>query len=274
LKAELKMKFALGLVACIAIVFSFVTSPDKQPHASVDSESIKVMAEFASAVSQLQYAVSSQQDDMQKQMNARFESLAKELPAQFTAIAAKAEDERPPAPKSMVAMPDSDEVWKAIRDLEESRDELAAKVSQLDAARNATKSSYPAASASGGGGSSGTYAAKPAATTGTYRARWTNHDGLSERDHGIIMHGLDPNMSDEEMAMARDAYHDTYGPGHNVATSVNVNWSRPQATRSRTTSVQSPYTSSCPGGVCPTSRSTTVQSSGGLLGFGILGRRR
>jgi len=72
-------------------------------------------------------------------------------------------------------------------------------------------------------------------------------------------------MTTSQIAMLRDADHDTFGGSHPPA----------MRSRSRTTTVMA--ASDCPGGVCPTSSVTTsrtVQSRGGLLGFGILGRRR
>lgn len=103
-----------------------------------------------------------------------------------------------------------------------------------------------------------------------YQARWKNYDGLSFRQHAEIMHGIDTTgLTDAQVARMRDHDHDTYGGGH------------PPAMRSRSTTTQAvQYSNSgCPGGVCPSnassvSRTTTVQSRGGLFGFGILGRKR
>lgn len=108
-----------------------------------------------------------------------------------------------------------------------------------------------------------------------YQARWKNYDGLSFRQHAEIMHGINTaGMSDSQVARLRDHDHDTFGGGH------------PPAMRARTHSytqvAAQQQQNGCPDGKCPypssramtVQRSTTVQSRGGLLGFGILGRRR
>lgn len=95
----------------------------------------------------------------------------------------------------------------------------------------------------------------------SYTPRWQNYDGLSFRQHAEQMHGINTaGLSDAEVGRMRDHDHDTYGGGH------------PAAMRQRTVQY-STGSSNCPGGVCPT-RTTTVQSRGGVFGFGILGRRR
>lgn len=95
----------------------------------------------------------------------------------------------------------------------------------------------------------------------SYTPRWRNYDGRSLRDHAIEVHGFDSSWSDADLAAAHDAWHDTNGGDP------------PTALRSKSV-VMSRSTSNCPGGVCPTtSRARVVQSRGGLLGFGILGRR-
>jgi thiol-disulfide isomerase/thioredoxin len=72
----------------------------------------------------------------------------------------------------------------------------------------------------------------------TYRARWTNYDGLSREDHARVMHGLNTaGMSADAIARRLDADHDRYGPGHPMAAASG----------------------GCPGGSCPTgSRSRGV----------------
>jgi hypothetical protein len=175
-------------------------------------------------------------------------------------------------PAAVLPVPDSDELWHAISALEgrvarlEARPECPCPIERPKA--------QPVS--------------KATVTKAPYKARWVNHDGLSFRDHGIIVHGLSPSLSDEEMASQRDAYHDQYGGGHSHVGSPVVS-SCPggvcpvnTVNVSRTASSPSGYTgvtvqrsvSSCPGGVCPASRTTTAQRSGGLFGFGLLGRRR
>lgn len=181
-------------------------------------------------------------------------------------------------PAAVLPVPDSDELWHAISALEE-------RVAELES-RPACPCPVEQPKAQP--------VAKAAVTKAPYKARWVNHDGLSFRDHGIMVHGLSPSLSDEEMASQRDAYHDQYGGGHSHVGSPAVAVQRTVSNCpggvcpvntvnvSRTASSQAGYTgvtvqrsvSNCPGGVCPTSRTTTVQRSGGLFGFGLLGRRR
>lgn len=91
--------------------------------------------------------------------------------------------------------------------------------------------------------------------------RWRNYDGLTPRAHAVEVHGFDSSLSDKQLAALHDAWHDANGGDP------------PAAMRSRSVSVAR-ASNDCPGGVCPVrSRSTVVSSRGGLLGFGVLGRR-
>lgn len=101
-----------------------------------------------------------------------------------------------------------------------------------------------------------------------YTARWQNYDGLTFRQHAEQMHGINTaGMSDSEVGRLRDQDHDMYGGGH------------PAAMRARTVNKYVEVSSSgepCPNGWCPPRNSQlgTVNTRGGLFGFGILGRRR
>lgn len=193
-----------------------------------------------------------------------------------------------------------------VEQLEKQLSELKARVEVLELTRaTATKaptSTTPTASAaaatssygmitsmvptaSGGstgsvksGGSTGmvrsSYGSNGTATTGTtrvvestYAPRWKNHDGLSRAEHAAVYHGLNTaGMTQAQINAQLDADHDRHGPMHD-----GILASR---TRSVTRSTYSPpatATSNCPGGVCPTGPSASTR--GGLLGFGILGRR-
>lgn len=109
----------------------------------------------------------------------------------------------------------------------------------------------------------------PAAVS--YSPRWSNNDGLPLDVHAIQVHGFSPSLSSTELARQHDAWHDANGGDPPTSRS-----------RSRTVTYSSPVTysgtmSNCPGGVCPApsvTRTRNVQSSGGLFGFGVLGRRR
>ncbi len=176
-------------------------------------------------------------------------------------------------PEAILPVPDSDEIWSAIAELEASQKKLTGRVAQLEAAKKVAAVvpavNYPAVSspAAKSGGSTGGY-------TQSYSPRWQSNDGRTLRQHAIEIHGFDPSLSDAQLAQMHDAYHDEHGGMPPRIAPRYVPQYQP-ATISRSRSVQySAGTSSCPGGVCPTSRSVQVHSSGGVFGFGIVGRRR
>ena len=155
----------------------------------------------------------------------------------------------------ILPVPDVSQIWTAIESLEQRVERLE---KQTTAPTPVVVAKAPVV-----------VKATPVVTS-SYTARWHSNDGRSPRQHAIEVHGFDPNLSDAQLATQHDAYHDTFG---GASLTARVTWSAPPAMRTRTTTVQSPFVSSCPGGVCPVNRSTTVQSSGGVFGFGILGRR-
>jgi hypothetical protein len=90
-------------------------------------------------------------------------------------------------------------------------------------------------------------------TTSSYKPRWQNYDGKSRMQHAVEDHGIDIRGKSESQVLAEmDAYHDRYGAGHPVKSSIPI----------RSTALNS----SCPGGVCPTgpsSRGQVRSNSGG-----------
>lgn len=163
---------------------------------------------------------------------------------------------------AVLPVPDSSQIWTAIESLEQRVDRLekqsVAKVAAVTVAAPVrvaqTVSNCP-------NGVCPIPARTVTRSVSSYSPRWQNHDGQSLRDHAIREHGFSSNLSDAQLFQMHDAYHDQYGGAS-------------PAMRSRSVTVQSPYVSSCPGGQCPTSRSVSVQSSGGVFGFGVFGRRR
>lgn len=281
------MKFAIGLMACIAIAFTFVTSPQSQPKASYESSaSVEAMSALSDAVRELQYQLSSDRDSIEKQMNARFTAMATSQ-AKLTSTA-------------LEAMPDSDELWTAVKALEAKQAELEAKVAQLEALKTSSAVKATSGGSTGGGstggGSAGGYTqivqgTQSTQTTGSYSPRWTNSDGRSLRDHMIDEHGFDPSLTTAQMVAMHDAYHDQYGPASpNLGartSNVAVQLASPTSgmTGRTVTRTRSNVTNDCPGGSCPVtsggfsgssgmSRSVNVQSRGGLLGRGIIRFRR
>lgn len=159
--------------------------------------------------------------------------------------------EAPPAPT-----PDSDELWSAIRTLENKQAELQNRVAVLESARKTQITTPPVQI------TRPAPVIKPQApvVSGNYSPRWHNYDGRTARQHAIEVHGFDPGLSDAQLARQHDAYHDRYGGDP------------PTAARSRP-AVVAPQVSNCPGGVCPMPRTTATQSRGGVFGFGVFRRR-
>ncbi len=227
----------LGIVAAIAIAFIVFTSPEREaviahtPQAPDVEQDDSQLRELTSAIGDLQQSVDQRLSDVET----RFTSL-----------------EAPAAPAF------DDARLAALED----------RVTQLEetvATYEPKTSSTPQVSSGGSSGGS-SVAPKPLPSVVEYSPRWQNHDGLSFEEHARVMHGVDTTgMSASQIAMLRDADHDTFGGGHPPA----------MRARSRTTTFTA-ASGDCPGGVCPmtTTRSRTVTSRGGLLGFGVLGRRR
>ena len=171
-----------------------------------------------------------------------------QVPGQTDSLPLPSASATPPA--TILPVPDSDELWLAVHSLED----------RVEVLESRPECPCPAVSVVE------PVKAGPVVHSQSYTARWSSNDGRTLRQHAIDVHGMDPSLSDAEMARQHDAYHDRFGgmPPRIL----------PPASRVRTTTVQSPYVSSCPGGVCPVNRTTTVQSSGGAFGFGIFGGRR
>lgn len=189
-----------------------------------------------------------------------------------------------------------------LADLQRQIDDLKAKVASLECLPSRTSSAAAAASSygsasspvvvsSGGstgsvksGGSTGSVVRSSYGSTGStnsmvrmdwqpvvqsesYSPRWQNHDGLSRAEHAAVHHGLNTaGMTQAQINATLDSDHDRFGPLHDGILSSR--------TRSvtRSTYAAPAATSNCPGGVCPTGPTATSRG-GGLLGFGILGRR-
>jgi hypothetical protein len=227
-------------MAAIAIAFIVFTSPERES-ATAHSPSLPVVEQDDSSLRDLTSAIGELQQSVDQRLS--------DVETRFTSLEAPAA-----------------EVFDDARlaALEDRVTELETKVATYEP-KTAAKSSDTGVSS---GGSSGglTIAPAPLPSVVEYTPRWKNYDGMSFEEHARVMHGIDTDgMTTSQIAMLRDADHDTFGGSHPPA----------MRSRSRTTTVTA--ASDCPGGVCPTSSMTTsrtVQSRGGLLGFGILGRRR
>lgn len=226
----------LGIMAALAVAFIVFTSPEREsvtahtPLPVVEQDGSQ-LRELTSAIGELQQSVDQRLSDVET----RFTSL-----------------EAPAAP----ALDDA-----RLAALEDRVTELEEMVATYE-----PKTSAPTELKSGGSSGGLTIAPKPLPSVVEYTPRWQNYDGLSFEEHARVMHGIDTTgMTASQIAMLRDADHDTFGGDHPPA----------MRARSRTTTFTA-ASGDCPGGVCPTTttRSRTVTSRGGLLGFGILGRRR
>ena len=264
------MKYTIGIAACIAIFFCVITSPERsQSHAHDGAEAAQHSHDemLEQSVQQMTAAIIELQDTIADQQAA----IADRTEQQVTEMV----DEKLVAFTSSLPIQDTDETWAAVRDLEANVAELEKRIEALEAAKKQLAAApvvaaYPSVSTSSGYGSSGSVSygstgstAATTVTNSTYQPRWQNYDGLTKAQHAQQMHGINTaGMTAAQIAMALDADHDTYGPNHT------------NTMRSRSTVVSSAPASNCPGGVCPTSRTTVTQSRGGVLGFGLLGRRR
>lgn len=240
------MKYAIGLMACIAIVFCVITSPQNaqsyaspqaEQHAAITHQAMleQSVQAMTAAIADLQESIAGQQERIEQQVETKLVAFTSSLPVQ-----------------------DTDETWSAIRDLDDKQAELERRVAELEAEREKLQAAQVKVAAiapvvsSGSTGSTGSVTA--------YTPRWQNYDGLSKEQHAQQMHGINTTgMSAAEIAMALDHDHDINGPGH--------------PHRSRATVVTRPTSSDpCPGGICPTTRTTVRQTSGWFLGKN-LGRR-
>ncbi len=257
------MKTAIGMMACIAIAFLSITSPESSRTQASSKTSIENRSDV---LQQLQSSLDSR-ESMQTKILDELSQLKTKLDTETTV--------------------DLSELAKMREELRELRSEMDQQLKSMTSsvAGPATVQTSRNALASGslnpGGISYG---------TSRYMPRWDNNDGLSGRDHAEKMHGINTaGLTDDQIAMMRDRDHDLFGPGHpdemrkrNQASTGSQFIS--QRTRSSstisdnyvpmqkysTTSYQTSSFSTCPPGGCP----GTQARSGGLLGFGLLGRKR
>lgn len=238
---------SIGLTAIIAIAFCVITSPSKEK-ANAQQEH-EVAPNLLAMIDGLNQEIDSQAKEQRETQAELAESVRSEVDTRLTAFEDSLE---------------SLGYESRIDDLESRLTALEAKVDQ----------GYVYQPQSSSGGSTGAPKVSYGSTGGAaYKAssyttpKWTNNDGRTLRNHIVEVHGLSPAMSDGELIAAHDAWHDNNGGD-------------PPAARSRSRSVTQTYMLSgdCPGGICPapmaTTRTRTVQSRGGLFGFGVLGRRR
>lgn len=225
-------------MAALAIAFIVFTSPEREA-ATAHTPQAPVVEQDDSQLRELTSAIGELQQSVDQRLS--------DVETRFTSL------EAPAAP----AFDDA-----RLAALEDRVTELEETVATYE-----PKTSAPTELKSGGSSGGLTIAPTPmSSVTETYTPRWHNHDGLSFEEHARVMHGIDTTgMTASQIAMLRDADHDRFGGGHPPA----------MRARSRTTTFTA-ASGDCPGGVCPTTttRSRTVTSRGGLLGFGVLGRRR
>lgn len=105
---------------------------------------------------------------------------------------------------------------------------------------------------------------------GSYSPRWFNNDGRTARNHAVQVHGFDPSLSDDQLAILHDQWHDQYGSAHSVSSSYVSSGYAPVVSSVITSSPRRSYSttsvSTCPPGGCPVGVSSTVVTKrGGLL---------
>lgn len=264
------MRAAVGMMACIAIAFFCITSPDQsKSHASSETQ-IKADILQQGLQDYLDQRLASDSEKVLADIKQMREKLESSICVDLTELAAMREE---------------------LRTLRSEMDQRLKEVSSPPTAK--TASITPKSSTTD-------QVSKNAATSvSKYISRWSNHDGLSAREHAERMHGINTaGLTDDQIAMMRDRDHDEFGPDHPDAMrqrnqaltggSVSGTQFVSQKTRSRSTTTsdnsvpmqQTNYSTSsyqtsryrtCPQGGCPDSVQTR---GGGLLGFGIIGRNR
>jgi hypothetical protein len=225
LSESTQMKNAIGLMACIAIAFLWITSPDsskshasKEPAASSTAGLIRLeQASSAANYDQLKRELDEKLDglldgllesiqkdtaDLSGKLRStvesdldRIDALEKKLDEIDKKLLAAAAPAASPIVSPVKAAATSTTII--------STKPLAASVnaSVSPSARSVVSSSIPSASV-------------PAAPV-NYSARWQNYDGLSPREHAEVMHGINTaGLTDAQIAMKRDRDHDIYGAGH------------------------------------------------------------
>lgn len=236
------MKYSIGLVACIAIIFCWIQSPQstqvdaKPPHDAHVSQTQSKAPQWKDEAERLSEVIVAVVEDVD--LHAETVSILEtEVSAVATAVAKL---------ESRV---------KKLEDASEAEKAKAKAKPQVAAKAPVVVTPPPIITST------------PAfVVEQSYTGRWKNNDGRSARNHAIEVHGFDPSLSNSELARLHDSWHD-------------MNGSQPPTgivrQRTRTFTVTPRSTSDCPGGVCPAPGfQRTVTSSGGWYLGKNLGRRR
>jgi hypothetical protein len=257
------MKPAIGLMACIAIAFLWITSPESsKSHASKDSENRSIVQTSSAA----------NYDQLKSELDAKLDGLLESIQKDTADLSGKL--------RSTVES-DLDRIDALEKKLDEIDKKLVAGTLRVPSAASSSSPSSVEASTPKSIGPSvksiPNASANTATTTilksantadgtrsvpATYTARWQNYDGLSPREHAEVMHGINTaGLTDAQIALMRDRDHDIYGAGHpeamraanqaatstripsSVTYSSNVSYSPPSAARSRSASTNVSYNS-------------------------------
>ena len=274
------MKNAIGLMACIAIAFLWITSPDSSKSHASKEPAASSAANYDQLKRELDLMLDGLLESIQKdsaELSGKLRSTVESDLDRIDALEKKLDD----IDKKLLAAaaPAVSKAATSTTTTVVSSKPLATSVnaSASPSAKSVVSSSIPSASV-------------PAAPA-NYSARWQNYDGLSPREHAEVMHGINTaGLTEAQIAMMRDRDHDIYGAWHpeamraanqsatstripsSVKYSSNVSYSPPSATRSRSASTNVSYNSvpaaksqpkvssrprlfsrwrSCPGGNCP-----------------------
>lgn len=274
------MKYTIGIMACIAIAFLFVTSPDK--HRSHAQEEIASVAPQPAGEQKLDQKLDSIIDLLHNQdiKIDQVDSLATdmaieqvEIQQRLVALETKATEPQPTPADPVKAEVDAccdcncEDLERRVAALEQVKSLLSRSTSSGGSVGSVVYGPVVASSGYGSAGSSvvnqpvrsavGTVvrsaaavATAPVRAAANYQPRWQNYDGKPRMQHAVEEHGMDISGQSQAQVLAEmDAYHDKYGPGHPVRSSAPV--------RSNVAN------SNCLGGVCLTGPSVQTRSSGG-----------
>lgn len=257
------MKYAVGLMACIAIAFFMITSPERsQSHASSQqgvAEELPPLEVRPPADDKLDAIIDmlAKQQVSVENIDAVAMQTAVELEdTKQRLVALETAKTQQPTPAMPMCDCDCDDLQRKYAELEKRVAILEAARVQLSQRQSASKvASQPAKSS----------------IPDNYQSRWHNMDGKSRMQHAMEDHWwMDLNGKTEAEILAEmDAYHDMYGGGHAPKPRKVVN------------STATTTFSTCPPEGCPPNGQVTyqktytqsTQNNGWYLGKN-LGRRR
>lgn len=262
------MKYTIGIMACIAIAFLSITSPDK--YRSHAQEEIASVAPQPAGEQKLDQKLDSiidllhNQDIKIDQVDSLTTDMAVEqVEMNQRLVKLETIEVKSPTPAAC----DNCACDEKLEDLERrvaALETVKALLSKTAVSGGSTGGPVVSYGSTGGPAvrspvrtaastvvqAAAAVATAPVRAAANYQPRWQNYDGKSRMQHAVEDHGMDISGKSQSQILAEmDAYHDAYGPGHSVRSSAPVR--------------SSVANSNCPGGVCPTGPSLQTRSGGG-----------